>query len=101
MVSCGCGTMVSRKTVPAPSCRRRSRAIETAVAALHQPGMGLAPSLPPVKEYKAGQRPIGGDFEHGAIAAVRAATVSRAIEIAVAALHQPGIGICAIIGAGE
>ena len=25
------------------------------------------------------------------------AAVSRAIEIAVAALHQPGIGICAII----
>ena len=33
--------------------------------------------------------------------AVRAAVFSRAIEIAIAALHQPGIGICAIIAAGE
>ena len=41
-----------------------------------------------------------GQPENGAIA-VRAAAVSRAIEIAVAALHQPGRGICAIIAAGE
>src|SRR5208337_2609346 len=45
------------------------------------------------------QRPIGADFEHGALA-VRAPVGSRAIEIAVAALHQPS-GRCAIISAIE
>ena len=33
------------------------------------------------------QHPIGADFEHGAIAAVRAALKSRSIEKAVATLH--------------
>ena len=49
MVSCGSGTMVSRKTVPAlfvpPPV---SRAIETAVAALHQSGIGICAIMMPL-----------------------------------------------------
>ena len=45
--------------------------------------------------------PIGADPEHGAIGRSLPPSGSRAIEIAVAALHQPGLGICAIVAAGE
>ena len=84
-------------TVPEPFVPPAvSRAIEIAVAALHQPGMGICAIIAAGEGIQTGQRPIGADFEHGA-RAVRAAVVSRAIEIAVAALHQPGLGICAII----
>jgi hypothetical protein len=48
------------------------------------------------------ERRDNGQPENGAVGAARfAAGGSRAIEIAVAALHQPGDGISAILAASE
>ena len=51
-------TVPLSRTAVGAGKERYSRAIEIAVAALHQPGMGFAPSLPPVKEYKMVSTPL-------------------------------------------
>ena len=59
-------------------CRLASRAIEIAVAALHQPGKGIC-AISGIhwsrrtERIQSGQRPIGADFEHGAMIGVQRA----------------------------
>src|SRR5512140_151323 len=50
---------------------------------------------------QSGQRPSGADFEDRATVIVVVKAGRRAIEIGVAALDQPGGGICAILDARE
>src|ERR1022692_1848908 len=83
-----------------------SRAIKNAVAALHQSGLGFCAIIAAGEVIQIGQHPISADLKHGAIAypesiSIRPATFSCTIQITIAALHQPGMWICAIMSASE
>src|ERR1039457_5229458 len=72
------------------------RAIEIAIAALHQ-STGAPAIIAAGERIQNSQCTIGADFEYSASGDRPAASGGRAIEIAVIALHQPGLGSCAII----
>ena len=71
--------------------------VEIAVAALHQPGLWIASVVGRAdKGVQSRVGAAGADPKHGAVA-VRPAEKGRSVEIAVAALHQPGIWLGTIV----
>ena len=69
-----------------------SCAIESAVAALHQPGQGIGAITAAGEGIQTGERPVGADLEHRAIALTvliggRATGSGRSVKTPVAALR--------------
>ena len=84
--------------VAARVSRRRGRPVEIAIASLHQPGMDGPIVGGAAKGVKIRVAAAGTDPKHGAGVAVRPAVLGRPVEIAVTALHQPGLWIAPIVG---
>src|SRR5271154_3172511 len=66
-------------------------AIEIAIAAQYQRGVGIAAIRISRERIKSGQNAAGGNLKYRAIAVV-AAFLRSSIKIAIAALHQRGSG---------